>query len=230
MSPFLLLSLVGGLLAIDDRAGWQSLLAQPVFAAVVIGLVTGQLAVAISVGLLLELVWLSVFPMRGKRRPDPALGSVTGVGTACLLAELTGDPRAALLVGVGALVGLVAGELGGKLTNRAILRFGYGLSEVEFAANESGTGRKLSILHAGAIAYIFAVESIASFLSLYIAFQTMDWLTGHVGGSFALGASYWTMLVPALGAAAVIQLYWRPHLRRIVVLSIVMGILVLWLQ
>lgn len=230
MNPFLLLSLVGGLLAIDDRAGWQSLLAQPVFAALVVGLITGQLGLAISVGLLLELIWLSVLPMRGSRRPDPVLASIAGAGTACLLARLTGDPRVVLLAAFGVLVGLVAGELGGKLTNRAIARLGRALSGVGPGAATVSSGRRLSLLHAGAIAYIFVVESVAAFLFLLLGFQVSEWLTGHVGARFAAGATYWSVLVPALGAAAVIQLYWREHLRRIVVLSIVMGFLILWLQ
>ena len=39
MNHYLILGLLGGILALDDRTGWQSLLSQPVFAASVVGYV-----------------------------------------------------------------------------------------------------------------------------------------------------------------------------------------------
>ena len=74
-----LLSLLAGILAIDDKAGWQSLLSQPLFAGVVVGMLLGEVTTALKVGLVLELVWLSVMPMRATRRPDAVAGAVVGV-------------------------------------------------------------------------------------------------------------------------------------------------------
>ena len=232
MNPFILLSLIGGLLAVDDRAGWQSLLAQPVFAAAFVGLVTGEMAVALPVGLILELVWLSILPMRGSRRPDQVLGAITGAGSACLVAKLTGDPRVALLASVGALLGLIAGELGGYVSNRLFRSLNQMLSGANFGADSGrrATVGKLAWMHAASIGYTFIAESIAVFAFLTLGFNIAEWSTGRVGGALADRAIVWSSLVAAIGAAAVLRMYWRQQLRRVLVLSFVMVILVLWLR
>jgi mannose/fructose/N-acetylgalactosamine-specific phosphotransferase system component IIC len=232
MSPFILLSLIAGFLAVDDRAGWQSLLAQPVFAALLVGLVTGQVVVALPVGLMLELIWLSILPMRGSRRPDQVLGAVTGAGSASLLVGLAGDPRILLVSAVGVLIGLLAGEIGGRVSDALLRVLNRFLSHVKFAGKSSrhATVGKLSLLHAGSVAYIFAAEAVAVFVFLTVGFNVGDWFTARVGGPFAEGAVRWGSLIPALGAAAVIQIYWRQHLKRVLILSSVMVLLVLWLR
>jgi mannose/fructose/N-acetylgalactosamine-specific phosphotransferase system component IIC len=232
MNPFILLSLTGGLLAIDDRAGWQSLLARPVFAAAFVGLVTGEMAVALPVGLILELVWLSILPMRGSRRPDQLLGAITGAGSVCLVAKLTGDPRVALLASVGVLLGLIAGEVGGYVSNRLFRSLNQMLSGASFAAvsGRRATVGKLAWMHAASIGYILIAESIAVFAFLSLGFNIAEWLTARVGGLLADGAIVWSSLVTAIGAAAVMRMYWRQQLRRVVVLSFVMAVLVLWLR
>ena len=230
MDPFFLLALIGGLLAIDERAGWQSLLAQPIFASLLVGFATGQLVVALPVGLVLELVWLSIMPMRGSRRPDQVLGSVVGTGIACLLASLAADPRAVLIGAVGAVLGLVVGEVGGRVTNVLFNRLGRMLGRMDVAAGTTATASKLGVLHAGSLAYVFVVEAAAVFLALKLGYAVAEWLTGLAPGSMSAAALQWMLLVPAIGAAAILQTYWRQPLRRILVLSSVMVILVLWLR
>ena len=46
----MLYTMLGGFLAVDHRAGWQGLLAQPVFAAAVIGFIVGEVEIALAVG------------------------------------------------------------------------------------------------------------------------------------------------------------------------------------
>ena len=40
----------------------------------------------------------------------------------------------------------------------------------------------------------------------------------------------WHLFLPALGAAALIHLYWHDHLKRVLILSAVLAVLVLWLN
>jgi mannose/fructose/N-acetylgalactosamine-specific phosphotransferase system component IIC len=232
MNPFILLSLTGGLLAVDDRAGWQSLLAQPVFAAAFVGLIAGEMAVALPVGLILELVWLSILPMRGSKRPNQALGAITGAGSVCLVAKLTGDPRVALLASVGALLGLIAGELGGYLSNRLhrVLNEMLGVAGFRADAGRRATAARLTWMHAASIGYIFVVESIMAFAFLSFGYNVAEWSTDRVGGTLSDGAILWTSLASAIGVAAVVQLYWRRQTRRVLLLSWVLAVLVLWLR
>jgi mannose/fructose/N-acetylgalactosamine-specific phosphotransferase system component IIC len=232
MSPFLLLSLIAGALAVDERAGWQSLLAQPVFAALIVGAVTGELQAAMAVGVVLELVWLSVLPMRGLRRPDQVAGAIVGSGTASLLIHLTADPRTALIAGAGVVVGLVAGEVGGKLGQPVYAFQNRYLGNVEFAveSERGGTVRRVLALQVGSLLFIFVVETCLVGLLLLVGYFSAEILTRHLGGTLIEGIDLWYVMLPALGVAALIHTYWHQHLKRVLILSAVMVILVLWLR
>lgn len=231
-NPFIVLSLVAGLLAVDERAGWQSLLSQPVFAALLVGVFMGDIQTAIMVGVVLELIYLSILPMRGLRRPDHVASAVVGAGTAILLMQWTADPRTAFIVAVGILAGLVAGELGAKLTapffglqNRYLSRVGFSVD-----ATRRQTSRRLFWLHSGSTAYIFVVEASIVFLLLNVSYNLTEKFTRLTAGSFVDGASHWSVLMPALGAASLIHLYWHQHLKRVLILTTVLVIAVLWLR
>ncbi|MEE9269123.1 MAG: PTS sugar transporter subunit IIC [Candidatus Krumholzibacteria bacterium] len=232
MSPFIVLSLIAGVLAIDDRAGWQSLAAQPVFAGLVVGIVTGEVHAALTVGLLLEFIWLSILPMRGLRRPDQIAGAIVGCGTAGLVMHFTGDPRLLFIVAAGTLAGLVAGELAARLSAPLFAFLNRYLGRVEFSpdARYAGTTRKLIALHAGSTLYLFVVEAVIVYILLGAGYQAAERLTRYVGGSFVVGAVNWEQLLPALGAASLIHIYWHRHLKRVLILCAVMVILVLWLR
>lgn len=232
MDSFLALSLIAGALAVDDRAGWQSLLAQPVFAAVIIGLWIGELQTAIIVGLVLELIWLSILPMRGQRRPDHIAGAVVGVGTACLLIKWTADSRFAFVAAVGLLVGLLAGELGGVVTARLLSLRNRFLNRVrvDTSAGWKSATRKLFWLHVGATAYVFVAEAVLVLILLWAGYSLSELLTRHVEGSLVDGAVTWQLLMPAIGAASLVHLYWHQNLKRVLILSTILVMLVLWVR
>jgi len=232
MGTFVVLSLMGGLLAVDDRAGWQSLLAQPVFAAVLVGAIAGDIHSALAVGLILELIWLSILPMRGVRRPDHIVGAVVGAGTASLLVELTVDPRVSFLVAVSVLVGLIAGEIAGKITsplsglhNRFLSRF-----EFEPASTYRSVRHKLTLLLIGSMAYIFIVEGVVVFIFLKAGFAAAEQLTRVVNGAVVDGAGYWLLLLPAVGAGSLVHLNWHQNMKRILALTAALAALILWLR
>jgi mannose/fructose/N-acetylgalactosamine-specific phosphotransferase system component IIC len=230
MNSFVLLSLLGGLLAVDDRAGWQSLLAQPIFIGLLVGFATGETSTALAVGLSLELVWLSLVPVRGSRRPDQVLGAITGAGCAGVLTKLSGEPSAALAA-VGVLLGLVAGELGGLVTGRLFGVLSGALARVTFSpdAGVHATARKILWVHAGSILYIFAVETLVVLGCLALGSRAADWVTRWAGEPLSAAAAYWNALLPAFGLAAVILLFWRRDHRLAMALGVVSAALVRWL-
>lgn len=232
MNPFIMLSLLAGVMAVDHRAGWQGLLAQPVFAALLVGFVTGEVSVALPVGLILEFVWLSILPMRGSRQPDHIVGAITGAGTACILIQFTGDVRLLFVIAIGIFAGLVAGELSMHISDTMFRAHRAFLSRIEFGADADARRvvRKLSWLHAGSIAYIFVVQSLVAFVFLTICYAMSEWFARHAVAYFVGGAMRWNALMPALGAAAIIQLYWRPHLKRLLFATSTLMFLVLWLS
>ena len=231
MSPFLLLSLVAGALAVDDRAGWQSLLGQPIFAALLVGAFTGQLEVALATGLVLELIWLSILPMRGMKRPNHVAGAIVGAGTAALVAKYTADPRVLFIASVGVFAGLVAGELGARVLSPLYTVKNRFLGQIDFEdASRNSVARRIMSLQAGSILFIFVIEALLVLALLPLAFNFAERFTRLVEGAFVDGAMYWGYLMPALGIASVIHLYWQQHLKRVLVLTAVLVVLVLWLR
>ncbi len=219
------LSLIAGLLAIDDRAGWQSLLAQPVFAGSLVGLLVGEIQVGVAVGLVLEIIWLSILPMRGQRRPDQVAGAVVGAGTAGLLLRLTADPRILLITAVGILVGLIVGEVTGRLLSQ-FNRFQHVvLSRVDLR-NSSRIASGLLGLQLASVAYIFLVEILLVFTFLSLSLNVTERLTGAVT---LAGSQGWLRLLPIIGAASLIHLYWQQSLKRVLVMCTVLTVFVLWI-
>lgn len=223
----LLLSAVGGLLAIDEKAGWQSLLEQPVVSASVIGLAFGNVAAGLSVGVLLQLIWLSVLPMRGVRKPDAVAGAIVGAGTACLLIKHTGDPRILFIVSLGALSGLIAGEVGGSAA-RGIHRY-----RERFLGRVDSTGklsRRLFLHFASSLSFIFAAEAVLILGLLPVSIGVSEWVSGAVGAEFASGAQAWADVVPALGAGAIVQMYWHKQHNRYLILCAGVTLVLLWFR
>lgn len=225
MSFIVELSLIAGLLAIDDRAGWQSLLAQPVFAGSLVGLLVGEIQVGIAVGLVLEIIWLSILPMRGQRRPDQVAGAVVGAGTAGLLLRLTADPRILLITAVGILVGLIVGEITGRLLSRFTRFQDVVLSRVDLR-NSSRIASGLLGLQLASVVYIFLVEVLLVFTFLSLSLNVTERITGAVS---LAGSQDWLRLLPIIGAASLIHLYWQKSLKRVLVMCTVLSVLVLWI-
>jgi mannose/fructose/N-acetylgalactosamine-specific phosphotransferase system component IIC len=226
-----ILTVVAGLLAIDERAGWHSLLAQPVFAAALVGLLFGEFVAGLSVGLILELVWLSVLPMRGSRRPDAVAGAVVGAGTACLLIRHTGDPRFVFLVSLCAALGLVCGEVTGTLSRRILALRDRGLGEfIGRVSPETLISRRLAAYLFASLCFVFFSEAllVAGFLPLTVVLA--EWITAVAGSPFSTGARVWADLIPALGAGAAIHMYWHKQQNRYVILSAGITLLLLWFR
>lgn len=225
-----LLSLLGGILAIDERVGWQSLLSQPLFAGVIVGLLLGEVATALKVGLVLELVWLSVMPMRATRRPDAATGAVVGAGTACLLIKHTGDPRFLLIASVGVVVGLAAGEISGLVGRRVNKYREHWLSGCALPASheESKLAVKLTFCLFFSVGFYFVLQAVLVLIMVPAATLLGEWFTSLVREPVLLGASRWLELLPAIGAASVIQLYWQKQINRYLVLCAGIVLVLLW--
>lgn len=224
-----LLSLLAGVLAVDDRAGWQGLVAHPVVSSTVVGLIFGDFVTAVSVGVVLELVWLSVLPMRGVRRPDAVAGSVVGVGTACLLIRHTGDLRFEFIVALSAVLGLIAGELAGSIGRRIHRVRERRLGRFDPPTESRPLKRRLLLYPFFSICFIFGAEVLLVAVMLPLSTIAAEWITSVARTSVATGARWWVDIIPVLGAGALIQMFWHKQQNRYLVLSAVVVLLLLWI-
>ena len=236
IDELILLSLLGGLLAVDERVGWQSLLSQPLFAGAVVGLLLGNLWVAVRIGTILELVWLSVMPMRATRRPDGVMGAIVGAGTACLLLKHTGDPGAGarflFVESIGVLFGLITGELSGWVG-----RWAYSVREHRLGGfimrgqgTEARLTSRLSLCSFYSAGFYFIVQAGMIFILVPVA-ATLGELITAVDSEGALeGGGWWLELAWAVGAASLIHLYWQKHVNRYLILFAGIVLVLLWFK
>jgi mannose/fructose/N-acetylgalactosamine-specific phosphotransferase system component IIC len=101
-----LVSLLGGALALDGTSVGQFMVSRPLVAGSFTGWLLGNPALGILVGAILELYVLVSFPSGGARYPEGATATVVAVASASAV-----DAPGALPLGVAA--GLVWGQVGG---------------------------------------------------------------------------------------------------------------------
>jgi len=229
-AEFAVLAILAGLLAVDDRAGWQGLFAHPVFSATLVGAAFGNIYPGLAVGVSLELVWLSILPMRGTRRPDAVAGAIVGSGTMGLLLQNTGDPRTVLLVSIGVMVGLVAAEISAVLIRLAIKVRERWLENFVLPASASAERRKLGLYHIGSTLAIAVVEMAVVLVLLPFAFWAGDAFAVWANASVQEGARRWLELLPPFGAASMLVHYWQRHMNRFLILSAVVFYVILWVR
>jgi mannose/fructose/N-acetylgalactosamine-specific phosphotransferase system component IIC len=84
----ILVSTFGGLVALDKTEAFQSMFSQPLVAGAIVGLLLNDLPGGLFVGVLFQLVYFWVMPIGAATFPDPAVGSVVGSASYCLLKGL----------------------------------------------------------------------------------------------------------------------------------------------
>jgi mannose/fructose/N-acetylgalactosamine-specific phosphotransferase system component IIC len=231
MSDVVLMALIAGVLAIDDRAGWQSLLGEPVFSAWIIGAITGTTVPALKVGIILQLAWLSIGAARGTRRPNTVVGGVIGAGAASIVLSRTGDPREGVIVAAGVLMGLLAAELGamiGRATGVLRERWlgNFRLSDASLDA----ASRRLTLTVVGSALWIGLVDFVIVCLFMPVAVRVTEMFGARLGPHAAVGATWWLICVSAIGIAAVVRAFSTRVLIRFLALGALVTLVVGWLR
>jgi mannose/fructose/N-acetylgalactosamine-specific phosphotransferase system component IIC len=231
MVSFVALAAIAGLLAVDQRAGWQGLLGQPVFAGAVVGAAIGELPVCVCVGLLLELIYLSVVPMRGARFADHVAAGVVGSGCASLLMRLDPAPGTEIVCAVGIFVGLLAGEIGGRVTGPLFTLRDRFLSSVEFArdAGRQWMARRLLILHVSSIGSVFVVEAFLVLALAAAGYHAGVRMVRVAEPALERGALFWGQIIAAIGVASIIHLFWHHRFRNLLLACAALAVIILWI-
>jgi hypothetical protein len=210
-----LLSLLGGLLAVDATSAGQFMVSRPLVAAVLAGAVAGNIEGGIVVGLLMESLHLAVLPVGAARYPE---GGPAAVATAGAYAG-AGASNVALLASVLFMLGW--GVLGGRSVEW--------LRRVNARTAVPPPGpvhpRRIEVLHLRALGGDFArgvAVTLAGLLVLGILLETLGWIPFR---------EPWTRTALALSASAALASSLRLFGRRrlgIFVLGAAVGALLLW--
>jgi len=168
-----LLSLLGGVLALDGTAVGQFMVSRPLVAGALTGWLVGSPTVGLAVGALLEAYLLVSFPSGGARYPEGSSAAVVAVASAG-----AADPLGAVPLGLA--LGLVWGQLGG-FTVSALRRLNARLvPEADGPRPES-----VSAAHVGAI----ALDGLRGALLTAVGVVGGRWVVGALAQSWPLGPS-----------------------------------------
>jgi mannose/fructose/N-acetylgalactosamine-specific phosphotransferase system component IIC len=214
MNPIFATLVLGGVSALDATPVAQTLLFQPLVTATLLGLAWGDMALALQVGVVLQVLAASTLPIGARTPEDYASGGVIGAGLALALGAGTTFPmarEASVLVGV--MAGLVASIVGVPITKWQ-RRLNEGLAR--WAEAEVRGGREAALGHAqlAAIALAFAVG--LSYTAVCLGAGTWG-LAGAVRNESLRLAHAWSLAEPlwlGLGLAQLLHAFVQRRLAR----------------
>lgn len=187
LTTLLLLSLLGGLLALDATSVGQFMLSRPLIAAGLAGMLAGNPEGGIVVGLLMEAIHLAVLPVGAARYPEAGPASVAAAGA---FAGAPESSQVALLASVVFMLGW--GWLGGRSVEW-MRRMNVRIAVPPVGPVDAG---RVETLHLRALALDFArgvLVTLAGLLVLGTLLETLGWLPFR---------QHWTRPALALSAAA----------------------------
>jgi PTS system mannose-specific IIC component len=211
---YLLTVLLGGVAALDATPVAQTMLSQPLVTATLLGLLWGDLPMALEVGIVLQVLAVSTQPVGARTPEDYASGGVVGAAAALALVSqhpfiLVREASAA----AGVLVGIVV-ALGGAALTRWQRRLNEGLGRWCEAELESGREGALAAAHRAAVVLAFGLGVSYCAICLSLAL----WGLGSLVETESLRlAKAWSLAQPlwlGLGLAYMLQAFVQRELAR----------------
>lgn len=226
MHDLVIIAIIAGVLALDDRAGWQSLLGEPVFSGTLVGLVTGHTAAGMATGVVLQLVWLSIGAARGSRRPNVVVGGVVGAGVVCL--GMKNTPDHLQLSACAIFLGLLAGEAGSRVAGATGRWRERWLEGFRLPTDPVAASRNLIVYTAGSALYVGLVDALVVLAALPLALRLAGLLMDRAGEA-AGGIALWSLALPGLALAVIAHAFAMRSLVRFLLLGFVLEVVLLWL-
>ena len=228
MHDLLLIAIIAAMLALDDRAGWQSLAGEPVFSSLIVGVAFGHVGAALRCGVALQCVWLSIGAARGSRRPNAVVGGVVGAAATCLSLHRSGDPREPLVIAAAVFCGLLAGEAAQWLDGRAGIVRERWLERFRLPADVNVASRNLILYSSASALFIALVNGLISAVALIISLRVADLIIDRAGQA-AAGVTAWAAALPAIALATIAHAFATKALGRMAALGFVLAVVVAWL-
>ena len=183
----LLLSALGGVLALDATSLGQFMISRPLVAGTLAGWLLGDPVLGLEMGAILELFHIADMPTGGSRLPEPGPASVAAVAVAVAAG---GAPGLAL----GTIVGLLTSDLGGMTIG---VQRHVGAALIRRVEAGAATPASVDAAHLALMGLDFlrgsAVSAIAIWGGIWLAAASGSWWTlgyGPTVGIVLIGASF----------------------------------------
>ncbi|MEW5721598.1 MAG: PTS sugar transporter subunit IIC [Thermodesulfobacteriota bacterium] len=203
LSDILLVSLVGGLMALDRTAAFQFMISRPIVAGPVIGLTLGEPAAGVAMGALIELVWISRLPLGGKVPPNESLGAIVGTA-AVIIAAPRGEPPGRELLALGFLCVPPVAHLAALLETR-LRRLNALLAARARKAVKTGRPDRLNRLNLAGLALSLAGIYLYIMSALLLIVPLLAALRPRLPESLRTALEITYFCLPLLGVAAALS-------------------------
>ena len=208
MNPFLTVSVLGGILALDLRSSIRIMVSQPICGGLLTGLVLGSPVEGFFAGALFQMIFLGNVDLRGNGILDLPMGGVTASALYILtLREFSGDPSVnGFILSCSILIGILAVGVG-----QAFYLWWEDASVVlavrAIRYVKEGRYRTVSAIHLS----FLAIHFIYAFLFLIVVVPTGRFLISnaafHLPGFLSGNLGLLYLLVPFIGIGSLLRLF-----------------------
>jgi mannose/fructose/N-acetylgalactosamine-specific phosphotransferase system component IIC len=196
------LVLWGTVVGVDLVSLPQMMIARPIVAGTIAGVILGDIPTGLKLGVVFELLQYDILPVGAVRYPEYGPATIAAVATAHASSGVLG-------LGLGALVGLVTGLVGG-LAIHVLRRVNSRVVHNAAAALESGDPRALLRVHAGGLLRDAVRAALVTAIGLVFAWLARPLLGGALSERGALLLAIATVgAAIAAGAAGTLRLVGR---------------------
>jgi PTS system mannose-specific IIC component len=192
----------GTVVGVDLVSLPQMMIARPIVAGTIAGVILGDIPTGLKLGVVFELLQYDILPVGAVRYPEYGPATIAAVATAHASSGVLG-------LGLGALVGLVTGLVGG-LAIHVLRRVNSRVVHNAAAALESGDPRALLRVHAGGLLRDAVRAALVTAIGLVFAWLARPLLAGALSERGALLLAVATVgAAIAAGAAGTLRLVGR---------------------
>jgi mannose/fructose/N-acetylgalactosamine-specific phosphotransferase system component IIC len=198
-------SLVGGALSLDHRAGVRLLVSQPICGGLLAGLVLGDWRGGFFAGAILQMMFLGAIPVRGAPLPDLPLGGVIASALYILAPRATdGAADAKGLVLACSLAAGIAAAVAGRSAVRFWERRADAFVEAARRHVEKGRWWAASAIHFSTLILHFAFGFVAAGAATASLVPLVAAAAGTAAGSWCEPLRSLDVLLPFIGAGALL--------------------------
>lgn len=158
-----LVSAIGGLIALDKSAAFQFMISRPIVTGPIIGWLLGDAGTGAIIGALLELLWISSLPLGGFLPPNACLATITSTA-GVILSGL--EPGGAPLIVLSILTAPMVAAAGAALETKNRSVNGFLLEKAKKAVKERKSQR-IVLYNLVGVVFSYILLSLFLFIMLY---------------------------------------------------------------
>ncbi len=198
----LLVSFIGGLVAIDTAAAWQIMISQPVVACPLLGWLLGDVHLGLTIGILLELPWLINIPMGGVHGAEGNLGAIVATSLSIYLKAIGANTENIIII-ASILYSLLISRIGMVLVDYVRQANNRLLHRADVAAQQGDLSR-ISLLNVIGVFYSFLMGALLVGIGYWVGVLAVKPVAAFIHQQFdsAFGLAKWGLLGLGVGAVA----------------------------